>query len=185
MDQEGYQTREWSSSWGCLFQAIWFAVFMSFALWAPRLGLAAQDDNWTEGIWVLAAIFSMIAAHVLAPAIVMRAFGARPRLSVRFQVHFSLSAWWMAEGHRFTKKQFAAIGSFPVLLGATVGGIYIALTPAAEAGAWLITVYLLATSLFLWYSFLAALQPGGTLFEERGSGTVIHEPLRQEEQESF
>lgn len=147
-------------------------------------GPSAEDDiTWTVVVWDLAALFPMIAAQTLGQFGFMRAFGARPRFGSRLRFGVTLVTAWRVEGHKFTRKQFAVVGSIPVLLAAAVGTIYIIFTPAAEWGVWMLAVYLLAAWRFLWLSALAALQPRGALFEEHREGTLIHEPLRQGGQE--
>ena len=127
--------------------------------------------------WFVAMLASLLAISSLTSFAVMRSFGARPKPGWKWGVGPALASWWTAEGHKLTARQFAAVGTAPVLATLAAGTVYILVTPVGVAGAHLLLVYALVTLKSLWLSLIALRQPEGTLFEERAAGSFLYRPL--------
>lgn len=129
---------------------------------------------WFVGMLVLVVGLSEVTQFVL-----MRAFGARARWRSKWSAGLGpvLISWWTAEGHGFTAREYALLGSVPALLVLAAGAAFVALTPVGVAsGAYLLLVYGLVQFKSLWLALIALRQPHGTLFEERRDGMRIYRP---------
>lgn len=119
----------------------------------------------------------------LTQFVLMRTFGARARWRSKWSAGLGpvLVSGWTAEGHGFTARQYALLGSVPALLALASGAAFVALTPVGVAsGAYLLLVYTLVQFKSLWLALIALRQPGGTLFEERTDGTRVYQPSSQQ-----
>ncbi len=177
MDGAAFRTRELSPErW---FEAFWVVLFFGGLLAAFACAPTLKGTTGAEFLWWLAMLLSMLEVRELAPLAVMRAFGARPNFRLRPRDKPGTASWWVAEGHGFTGRQYAAVCSVPFLCTVAVGALYVAFTPARDPGWLLMSVYLLADWRILWVSALSLRQPPGTLLEEREEGARIYQPLER------
>ncbi len=139
-------------------------------------GAAEYEDSF---LWFVGMLVLVVGLTEVTQFVLMRAFGARARLRPKWSAGLGpvLVSWWTAEGHGFTAKQYALLGSVPTLLTLATGAAFVALTPVgAASGAYLLLVYGLVQFKNLWLALIALRQPDGTLFEERMDGTRIYRP---------
>ncbi len=87
-------------------------------LWpAVARGLLAQDlvftlsFSLTDAVVLIAATIGVVLAHEAVHGVVMRAFGARPRYGIKWEL---LAAYATASGHFFGRDQFLIVALAPL-----------------------------------------------------------------------
>jgi hypothetical protein len=151
---------------------IFFAAMAAVPIFMPGF----QDGGpWSETLWGFAMLLSVPIVCEASQYAVMRSFGASPKLHwFRFSWHSALGSPWTAEGHRFSKEQFAAVCQRPFLVVLVITALYIILAPAD--GWWVpaLLLYAATEARRMWFYLLTLRQPSGTLVEEARDGTVVH-----------
>lgn len=79
-----------------------------FLWWAERVGRATPADLAGLGdyAWLLAGLVLTLSLHELAHGLVMRAFGARPRYGIKWELG---ALYATAPGHAFTRNQYLLV----------------------------------------------------------------------------
>lgn len=161
---------EWA--WG----AVIFAAMFAVPIFMP--GLQAEE-SWSVTLWGLVILFSVPLVGLASQYAVMRSFSARPRFDwLRFTWRSALGSVWTAEGHRFSKDEFATVCQRPFLVVLAVTVLYVLVMPAD--GWWLppLLLYAATEARRMWFYLVTLRQPPGTLIEEASDGTVVYRPER-------
>jgi len=145
------------------------------------LDLGARNFEGGSLYWLAALLVFLLGLSSLTYFALMRACGARARWRSKWFVGVgpALVTGWSEEDHGFTTRQYAVLGTTPVLLTLVAGIAFVALTPVGVAsGAYLLVVYGLAQLKSVWLTLIVLRQPEGTSVEERADGTRICQPSR-------
>lgn len=178
MDGRSFRTREWPS--GYRVEALYTAVFIGGLMAIFWLIPFPREADRANVLWFLAFLFSVLAAGELAGFVIMRRYGARPRLTPRLQFKPIFNSWLLAEGHPFTRAEFAVIGLVSALAELAVAASSLLFATLRGLGLYLVLLVVLAEGRSVWYSVSALLRPTGTLIEQGRDGAILHEPARHD-----
>jgi hypothetical protein len=176
--RRGYRTREWPPAWVEAASVAVLLCGLPALFFVLNTSGAAAEATGAQVAWSLALVPVMLLARELAVLSVMRRFGARPRLRPRVQFRPALHTALLAEGHRFSARQFAAVAAWPVVAAGAAGVLLLQFIPAGAIGVHLLAAYLLSETRTLWVFFSALLFEEGTLVEQSRDGAFVHEPAR-------
>lgn len=165
MEAQPSPPQEMSWGWREVVCTIFFIGGLFASLFVLDLGAGSYDGF--SLLWVVGMLILVMGLSEMTHSVLMRSFEARLRRR--------------PEGHGFTARQYAVLGSVPALIALAAGAAFIAITPMSAApGAYLLLVYGLVRLESLWLALIALRQPEGILFEERADGTHVHRPATRE-----
>lgn len=186
-EQPEFQSVAWSP--GALIGGLWyvlsalltlagiglFAALSALATGRQFLPIHQDDGSWAMPV-VLGILALLLIGHEMLHGLVMRSFGACPMYGAAMAARVLPVFYCTANGHRFTRLQYAAAALAPVVLISLIGGALVVLAPF---GYWLVIplgLHFGGSTGDLWALGLILRQPRGTLIEDLKAGVVFHRP---------